>query len=389
MFDRADTESLWLSFVAQEFRKRGTELRWRMSRKHYAYQHVAALGLRVAQKYAVLKDVADLRAEDLGERVVLKYGLGWSARGVMLLTRLDDGSYLEHMSLKTMTLAEVVAEQQQIAKRYAHAEPFWLLEEFLQPLLGVGAVPFDYKFYVFGDRIGFIAQNDYNASPSKIALFDGNFMPLVNGINYSVTRPDLVEMGVPILPLHAAELAWWALCLAREVDAPFVRVDLYDTPEGPVFGEFTFSPGNIYKRRFVFSQELLDYFDHLFLRAIPYIQDRFFKDKSIPGVSDTLKHKVASKLAKLEDDTAHLESLVSLATTIHACQTAKMPLEMYRALAGGVYNNHLLGADRTSEWYSRAQNRARTDLERDLLAHFSAVWLQIGRQQKAYRDSRE
>ena len=43
-------------------------------------------------------------------------------------------------------------------------------------------------------------------------------------------------------PAHLSEIVSAADRLAEVYDYPFVRIDLYDTPQGVVFGEFTPTP---------------------------------------------------------------------------------------------------------------------------------------------------
>ena len=131
----------------------------------------------------------------------------------------------------------------------------------VEPLLGIGAIPFDYKFYSFRGQVGLIIQIDRNSGPVKIAMFDGEFRPLKRGADFLLSSR--ARQGVPLIPLHAPEMLWWAQRLSLEADAPFVSIDMFDSPTGPVFGEFTYSPGGTHKRMFTFSHALLDRFDRL------------------------------------------------------------------------------------------------------------------------------
>ena len=377
-FDRLDSESPFLWFVAQEFHNRGTKLRRRLSSKNYAYQLVQKLGLRVADKWHELKDIEALKTVHLGERAVLKYGRGWSARGVMLLERLDEDLFLDYMSLKCWSLAEIIIEQRKVAAWYNHKDPFWLIEEFLAATINVGAVPFDYKFYVFGKRIGLIIQIDRNTTPPKIVLFDGNFKPLWQEEDYIISQS--VQRGTHLIPRHAALLLWWALRLAQETDAPFVSIDLYDTLLGPVFGEFTFSPGATHKRMISFSHRLIDYFDILFADAVDVVGQSLGK-KAIVGVNYDLLNEKAKVIVR-ESDSSDLYGL-SRHSLQEIVSLAVIQQSIYSVYGGNAYNGGFRGAFRFSEYYSEIASNTTLDLERHIAGHFSSVWQMIAQRMKA------
>lgn len=133
-------------------------------------------------------------------------------------------------------------------------------------------------------------------------------------------------------------MMWWAQTLSRQADAPFVSVDMYDSPGGPVFGEFTYSPGGTYKRMFVFSHAMLDRFDALF---------------------------------------AGEEKADGLASTpLDVRRTLPAPAaELYRVLAGYTYNNGPRGAARLSDFYHSAAEDFEEGSEQKLWTqHLGATW---------------
>ena len=205
-FDRKNSESPFLGFVAAEFHKRGTKLRKQFSNKLFANEHAQSRGLRAAKQFKTVDDLDALTHEDLGERIVLKYGRGWSARGVMLLERTAPGHYFDHMSLQTLSLTQIRTIQAKVAKAFKHDSPFWILEEFIQGPQRVGEIPFDYKFYVFQNKIAFITLNDRNTSPARLSILDGAFRPYRLGTDYYFSKEE--EEGiVPVIPRAAPELA--------------------------------------------------------------------------------------------------------------------------------------------------------------------------------------
>ncbi|GAB3842099.1 ATP-grasp fold amidoligase family protein [Nesterenkonia populi] len=268
-FDKADHESPYLSFLAAEFQKRGTKLRRTLSNKtkvHRMLREITVGGTHIGlpQQYNVLTSPNQITSESLGERAALKFAHGWSARGVMLLERTGAERYFDHFSLREWSLQEIREKQQETTASFPKKKPAWIIEEMLhgpQP----GTIPFDYKFYMFQGQIGLVSQIDRNSSPLRNAFFDGNLNPLVEEQDFRLSSK--IQPAAPLVPRSAVMLSRWAVELSQMTDAPFVRVDLYDTENGPYFGEFTFSSGAEHRRTIKFSRKMLNTFDHMFVNA--------------------------------------------------------------------------------------------------------------------------
>ncbi|GAA1148780.1 ATP-grasp fold amidoligase family protein [Nesterenkonia lutea] len=265
-----DNESPFLRFVTAEYRRRGTQQRRDLSNKTYVHsllkdKTLGGTRIGLPQQHAVLTSTDEITAEVLGDRVALKFAHGWSAKGVMLLERIDQERYFDHLALREWTLEQIREKQNAVAAKFTRKEPAWIVEELLrgaQP----GAVPFDYKFYMFQGQIGMVAQIDRNSSPPRMVKLDGNLKPFLVGRDYHVRLKD-IQPGLPVVPRSAVMLSRWAIELAEMTDAPFVRVDLYDTENGPYFGEFTFSSGAEVRGTVTYSERLLTRFDQLFAEA--------------------------------------------------------------------------------------------------------------------------
>ncbi|MDQ2078333.1 ATP-grasp fold amidoligase family protein [Marinimicrobium sp. ABcell2] len=365
-FDRPDADSSFLTFVRNEFQKRGTPLRKKLANKHSAAQEVQKLGLKVPKKLRILENIEDLKPWHLKRRAVLKYGRGWSARGVMLLERKGINRYFDHLSLQKYALQSIKEHQARVAKSFGSKDPNWILEELLEPTHAFGAVPYDYKFYVFGGQIGLILQVDRNTTPPKQALFDGSFKPLHLGVDYLLTGKSC-QPGLPIVPPHATELMWWALKLASITDSPFVSIDLYDTPQGPVFGEFTFSPGATHKRMFTLSKRLIDYYDELFNAA-----------------EKRLEEGVEVKRGQFDTDMARFVDLVATADYKTLARTSKIPTELYKTWSGVAYNRGSIGALRLSEYFRNRAEAAEDQTEKAIYTHLSSAWESIQKEVKAH-----
>lgn len=242
-------QSAFLRFVADEFHKRGTPLRYELASKIGGAKRARQAGIATAHRIAGPIQASDIDLKSLPRRFVIKPMRGWSARGVKILDRIGEDLWFDHLSQREYPRDGVLGPA-------ADEEDGWLVEDLIASSINGKIIPFDYKFYCFRDRIGVIVQIDRNLYPPRISLFDGNFMPLLHGADYLI-RSDKAEPGNHVIPRHAPELRWWAKKLSMLTDSPFVSIDLFDGRDGPVFGEFTFSPGGTHKRLWVYSHELL------------------------------------------------------------------------------------------------------------------------------------
>ena len=310
--------SPFLTFVANEFSRRGTPDRVLLSSKATAHAEVAELGLRCPERLATVTDIATLEGMRLPDMFVLKLSKGWSARGVMPLERIGPGLYFDHIALRARTLAEVAEAQRAAARSFELEEPSWYVEEMVASTIHGKTIPLDYKFYCFRDRIGLIVQIDRNTSPVKLCLLREDFTPFEEGRDYVLARVD-ARRGEAIVPLHAPDLLRWARRLSLRTDAPFVSVDLYDSPRGPVFGEFTFSPGGTHRAMWSFSEAMIGRLDEIFTGA--------------EGAGP------------------------ASAAPAEPPDYPRMRPEIYARLAAGVANSSVRAAARLAEFYQRRENR--------------------------------
>lgn len=258
-FDIGSISSPLYQFIAREFNARGTDLRKKLGTKDHGGALAASLGIRVAKQIFSSHTPELPTGSDMPKRYALKYAHGWSARGIMLLQETDAPGYMfEHLSQRLLHHDEILSRQVRTAESFPHKPNEWLCEEWLQGVTP-GEVPFDYKFYTFRDRVGLIVQIDRNTYPVKIALFDGGFSPLRPNIDYLISGN--AQHGQHLLPKHPLSLLYSAVLLAQQTDSPFVSIDMFDTPEGPAFGEFTFSPGGMHKRLWKLSAEVISMLD--------------------------------------------------------------------------------------------------------------------------------
>jgi hypothetical protein len=108
-----------------------------------------------------------------------------------------------------------------------------MVEELL--LSPSGSLPCDYKLYCFHGEPQYIQVIDRPRNYQS--WYDTSWAMLKDQMQLAYKqgppepRPDELE-----------ELIYWGRRLSRAYDHPFVRVDLYVTSRGVVFGEFTHTP---------------------------------------------------------------------------------------------------------------------------------------------------
>jgi hypothetical protein len=116
---------------------------------------------------------------------------------------------------------------------YSELDPALLVE----PFIGCeGDLPVDYKFFVFGGRAEFIQVDTDREHDHKRVIFDRRWRPLPCELQFPVERRELRRPASLQRMIEAAET------LGRGFD--FVRVDLYEVEERPMFGELSFYPGS-------------------------------------------------------------------------------------------------------------------------------------------------
>ena len=109
----------------------------------------------------------------------------------------------------------------------------------VEPRLGGTAdvIPYDYKFRVFNGRVEQIGVSTDRLQGAKIAMFDRDWNQLPFAVDH-IPR----EMARLEKPPHIAEMLQAAERLAKPFT--FARVNFYDLPEGPRFGEMTLTPAS-------------------------------------------------------------------------------------------------------------------------------------------------
>lgn len=199
--------------------------------KAASQDYMRDLGYAVPEVYARFPRITALSPlYDLPANVVLKPDGGHSAQHVFILrdgVNIFDGSLLTRDS---------------IVEKVGPDCPFpFFAEELLLNFDGTGRIANDVKFHCFGDKIAFVLYIERN-HPKDIS--QNRYYYLTEDWQLLGIRTNsrlYPEKRVPPKPDCFAELRDIARDVGRRMNM-FMRIDLYATTRGPVFGEFTPCP---------------------------------------------------------------------------------------------------------------------------------------------------
>ncbi len=184
---------------------------------------VERLGIRTPELYAV-HEAADF-PQPPQRRFVVKPANMYSAQGVWLCEEGPKG-----FTARSHFAQREVREWSRVLENLARFPGRYLVEEHL-------GFADDWKAYCF-PQVEAIRQVR-RGRPRRVKWWSATGEPLG-----CIERPGrvLVDPSLPA-PRHPEELARVAETIARALGSPFVRIDLYDTERGVVFGEITPCPG--------------------------------------------------------------------------------------------------------------------------------------------------
>jgi hypothetical protein len=117
----------------------------------------------------------------------------------------------------------------------------------VEPMMGDGAPLNDYKFFVFDGKVAIVQVDTDRFTLHKRSFYDTDWVKQPISFKFPLDERDHAP------PRNLDRMIEIAEALGAGFD--FVRVDLYDLPEGPRFGEMTFSPESGFGR---FSPSTVD-----------------------------------------------------------------------------------------------------------------------------------
>lgn len=202
------------------------------------YSFAQSHGVSVPEVFDVWSDPAEIDLSTLNaDRIVLKADSEASGRAVWPLIR--DGESWAQVGSDTR-IPNGPLHEALVDKMRAMRGPFFA-EEFL---VGAGdaELPEDIKLYMaYGQVLQVLVMQQGKPGNTDRQLFTRAYFNesgkdlgrVLNGARYASAEP----------PSQLTELVKIAKRLSRAVGVPFIRVDLYQTPNGPVLGELTLLPG--------------------------------------------------------------------------------------------------------------------------------------------------
>lgn len=225
---------------------------WKYNSKHTGRILGERCGLHVPEVYQ--GPCALRKMTEPQHNVVIKPVEGCSGRGIRPLrwraedqyTNLFTGKNTSWQQAVTSAMADKHTPRNRALLEQGHPDamrPPWLLEELI--LNEQGGLACDWKAFCFGGRVQVIFQlvrSPANGKQIKWWSRDwqdvGNIMP-TRSWKYT---PRLNKPHNPERLIHAFE------SVARQVNSPFIRIDLYEQRDRVVFGEVTPHPtgGTVY-----------------------------------------------------------------------------------------------------------------------------------------------
>jgi TupA-like ATPgrasp len=208
--------------------------------------YMQSLGYSVPKVYGIYPSLDQIpKFEDLPRNVVLKPTDGWSGAGVFLLRDGVDVFSKQRLSRDALI---------QVAKSYSGAGRSgingpWIAEELLDNFDRRRGKAYDHKFYCFGPKvvaIHIINRKSRRLHENEHWARDPDWRPLPIRLRWGWYPEPLPLPRPPFLN----EMLKMASDAGGRLNA-FLRIDMYATSRGPVFGEFTGYPngGNGYTPR--------------------------------------------------------------------------------------------------------------------------------------------
>lgn len=199
---------------------------------------VEASGFKTPLIYSVVDTADEIpNFSSLPNSFVVKPSRGWSAKNIYVM--VDGINQLDGQTYSRKTIVKLMKEKTDVERDKGLKI---LIEEYLINWDEDTSIPpNDYKFFVFGKKIAFchIIERNSNSDTSKNRHWyvDENFESIgMKVITTQTPEPEMCEK-----PSCWDELVNTAIGLGDRLEI-FMRIDLYATTRGAVFGEFTPQP---------------------------------------------------------------------------------------------------------------------------------------------------
>lgn len=216
----------------------------KLSAKIAGRDYVESLGLKAPKLHWKGDNIESIPLfEELPSKFVLKPEKGWSSNNVYCMDNGED--ILTHRTYDRQNLINALHHDEFIKKN----NPFIMIEELLEPeeKQSEDGLPRDFKFYCFGEEIAMIhvalrrseihkEKNEHQYYTPEFKIITQKIMERRDQGKHPIERPDCWE-----------EMIMAVKTIGRELGI-YMRIDMFATARGAVFGEFTPTPhgGNGY-----------------------------------------------------------------------------------------------------------------------------------------------
>ncbi|PXY72120.1 MAG: hypothetical protein CXX81_04845 [Methanobacteriota archaeon] len=209
-----------------------------LSRKIAGRDWAESHGVKSPELYWQSENIGDLpELAELPNEVTIKPDIGWSAKNIFCLR--DGQNLLDHRRWTRQEIIDSITEDDYLQTRTV----IFFAEELLKPESSTEGdfLPRDYKFYCFGGKIAMVH------CVLRISNVDKhlNVHHYLDESLYPVIQRVMDVREVPDEPFPFPECWEEMLDDVRSLGSKlgcFMRIDMYATGDGPVFGEFTPTP---------------------------------------------------------------------------------------------------------------------------------------------------
>ena len=206
--------------------------------KQFSYRLAASHGVSTPQVFGVWDEPSAITWEDLPEAFVLKTNRGSTSQGVFPCRRSDD-QFLVGGADQPLSSADLVRRIEHVRETSRVEYPVFAEEWLRTDTIAPPDVPEDIKLYSFLGRVGMVM---IRSVPKHGAKYSVRYLTR-EGEDLGDISPDRrISDQIPA-PDDLEGLVAAAERLSAAVRSPFIRVDLYETTRGIVFGELTPLPG--------------------------------------------------------------------------------------------------------------------------------------------------
>lgn len=221
--------------------------RWWVNGEDHEFKHIAeklqgqefieSLGLATPERYFVGDRVESIpEFSDLPEKFVIKPSRGWSSNNVFVLNKgrnMLDGKKWSRDEIVAFISSQPLVNENPKTKL--------MIEEYLVHWSEEDKIANDYKFFMFGSEIAYVSIIERNDGKKMKSNRFWNVNENWELIDFQIMKSQVPEKHPPEKPDCWNEMCEMAIEIGSKLNM-FMRVDLYATSRGPVFGEFTPQP---------------------------------------------------------------------------------------------------------------------------------------------------